>query len=71
MVKQTTQTRTHDRPVVNWIGAPAYKLTRLFTNENKTDGPDTQHIQPREHQRPNQETGRHSDTPSFCRSLIE
>ena len=33
MVKQTTQTRTPDRPVVNWRGTPAYKLVRLFTKK--------------------------------------
>jgi hypothetical protein len=54
---------TTDRPVVNWREAPGHKLARLFTKENQTDGPVTQHIQPREHQRRNQETWRHSGTP--------
>jgi hypothetical protein len=38
-INQITQTGTPIRPVVNWRGAPAYKLARLFTQTLKAMAP--------------------------------
>jgi len=47
------------RPVVNWRGAPAYKLAQLFANK----------IHHKQHQRAHQKTREHPNSPAILPSL--